>query len=103
MGMFLYSKRKKPSSIRQMPWLPRFGFYLDIAGIEVVYKQVPMMETVANLMERGFTLSHLNRIKREQFAEIVFPIIKKSKVFQTTAKTISVESIKKKKRGGAKS
>ena len=63
----------KPTLTRKLPMLPRFAFYLDIAGKQFVYKQTPILETLLNLREQGFTVKNLMSVATQQFNEIVFP------------------------------
>ena len=92
MGSLFYKSKKKNDKTRKIPWLPRIGLYVDIGGYELMFKKVPAMETLLNVLERGMTYAQLKRVEREQFSEISFPKVKKSKVYQTTARTISVKS-----------
>lgn len=90
MGVLFSSQKKHASRLRKTPWLPRLGIYIDIAGYELTLKQVPLLETAINLVERGLNLAQLRKIRREQFSEIKFPNKPKKEVIQTTARTISV-------------
>lgn len=94
MSILLRLQRRKPSTSRKLPILPRFGFYLDIAGYEMTYKQVPILESVINLIERGWPPSQLYKIYKEQLAEIQFPIFKKAKIINVSFRNISAEGKK---------
>lgn len=82
----------KKSKTRKLPFLPRFGFVFEVAGKRVSFRQVPLTETVANLFERGPSLSNLKNIISEQLQEICFPARKQRKTVNVEAKTISRKS-----------
>jgi hypothetical protein len=90
MAILFSSERVKQGRTRKFPFLPRIGFVIDFGGRSFTYKQTPILETVANLIERGVNLSNLLKITQEQLAEIQFPREKKFGVIKTSAKTISV-------------
>ncbi len=95
MGILFESEKKKPSKTRKLPFLPRFGIYIDFAGRDFVYKQTSLLETALNLQERGLSLSNFTKLMVEQFAEIQFPIRKISKTINTSAKTIAIQRKKR--------
>jgi hypothetical protein len=39
------------SATRKLPLLPRFGFFIDIGGRQLSYRKVPLLETLANMIE----------------------------------------------------
>lgn len=90
MGISFTHDKSKNTKTRKFPFLPRFGVFLDLGGRTFVYKQTPVLETVANLIERGVNLANLLKINKEQFNEIQFPKEKKPRIIKTSAKTISV-------------
>lgn len=95
MSTDFYAKKKKASKLRKMPFLPRIGLYVDVAGYEVVFKYAPFLEAIASLVGQPMGLSQLKKISKEQLAEIKFPKISPGKIFDTTAQTITVRSFKK--------
>ncbi|MEZ4743136.1 MAG: hypothetical protein R3B45_11945 [Bdellovibrionota bacterium] len=96
MGMELKIEKKKSTKTRKAPILPRLGIYIDFCGREIVYRQIPVLETALNLHERGLSMTNLLKITMEQFAEIQFPKTKKKvDIVETSAKTISVKTKKK--------
>ena len=76
MNLICFEKSPRTRS-RKAPFLPRFGFFVDVAGRRVTYRQIPMIETLLNLRERGFSAKNLRQIALEQFNEIVIPRNKK--------------------------
>lgn len=86
--MFFELKKKKNSHIRKFPFLPRLGIYIDVAGYEFIFKQVSLLEAMANLPERGFLASQVKKIIKEQLEEVHFPKKEKSKVVNTTARSL---------------
>ena len=95
MGIQFEVDKKKPSKTRKLPFLPRFGIYVDFAGREFIYKQTPLLETALNLQERGISVSNLLKLMVEQFSEIEFPAKKKAKTITTSARTISIQRKKR--------
>ncbi len=91
MGISFNYEKAKNTKTRKFPYLPRFGVFLDVGGRTFVYKQTPVLETLANLIERGVNLANLLKINKEQFSEIQFPREKKPRIIKTSAKTISVK------------
>ena len=81
-----------PSQTRKFPLLPRFGFVVDVLGKRISFRQVPFTETVANLVERGPSLTNLKNIAREQINEVKFPVKKLRKTVNVKAKTLSRKS-----------
>ncbi len=71
-NMFSVNKAERTKT-RKLPLLPRFGVTVEIAGRQFTYKQVPFIETVLNLRERGFTVKNLVKLAAEELAEIRFP------------------------------
>lgn len=62
--------KSKKSKTRKLPFLPRIGLYIDVAGYEVFIKNAPLGETLWNLYERGFSTTNLTKVAREQLKEI---------------------------------
>lgn len=89
--LFRVEKSQK-SNTRKVPFLPRFGVVVDIAGRRLSFRQAPFTETIVNLIERGPTLSNLQNIVSEQLNEIKFPFRKKRKTVNVQARTVSRKS-----------
>ena len=90
----LFSIEKKPDSkLRKIPFLPRIGIYIDVAGYEIVFKKAPILEALFNLLEGGgLKMRNIKNISKQQLSEIQFPSFKKLRVVNTSARTISVET-----------
>ena len=73
---------------RKLPFLPRLGIVVDVAGKRISYRQAPLLETMLNLLERGATLSNFNKIIAEQLYEIALPSFVKKKTVNVKATTI---------------
>lgn len=80
------------SATRKLPLLPRFGFFLDIAGRQISFRQVPVTETIVNLLERGPSLLNFNAIVKEQLQEIKFPFGQQRQTVDVTARTVARKS-----------
>ena len=89
--LFKVEKSKK-SQTRKFKYLPRFGFVVDVGGKSISFRQVPLLETVINLVERGPSLTNLQNIVNEQLQEVTFPSRKKRKTVNVKAKTVSRKS-----------
>ena len=63
----LKSERTK---LRKLPFLPRIGLVVDVAGRRFVFKHAPLAETLLNARERGFSLKNLKKVADEELAEI---------------------------------
>ena len=83
------ARRKKLSKTRKLPFLPRVGVYIDVAGYEVVYKIVPFFETLANLVSEHLSPASLRRVRNQQLAEVQFPTPGVQDVLDTTHRTVS--------------
>jgi hypothetical protein len=88
MTLFRVERSPKTRS-RKLPWLPRFGVVVDFGGRRFSYRQVPLLETVVNLLERGPTRFNVNQILMEQFYEICLPSFVRRNTVDVEAKTIS--------------
>jgi hypothetical protein len=82
------------STTRKAPLLPRFGFVVDIAGKRVSFRQVPITETILNLLERGPSLKNLKKIAQEQIYEVTFPFRKKGQTVNVKARTVARKTSK---------
>jgi hypothetical protein len=80
------------STTRKFPFLPRFGVVVDVAGKRISFRQVPILETMLNLLERGPSLSNLQNIVSEQIQEVKFPHKRQRKTVNVKAKTVSRKS-----------
>ena len=75
-NMFCVHKAER-TKMRKLPFLPRIGITIDVAGRQFIYKQSPILETVLNLRDRGFSLKNLAKAAAEELDEIRFPIVKR--------------------------
>jgi hypothetical protein len=66
-------EKSKRTKTRKLPFLPRFGFIVEIGGRQIAYRQVPLTETLLNLRERGFSMKNLVKVAMEQINEVKFP------------------------------
>lgn len=85
------AEKTKPSRTRKLPFLPRIGFVIDVAGRRFSIRQVPLLESLTNLIQWGLSRSNLERIEAEQLAEVVFPVAQKSETVEVKARLISEE------------
>lgn len=90
-------ERVKKTRTRKLPFLPRFGIVVDVAGRRLSYRQAPIFETILNLLERGATKSNFDKIVMEQLYEISLPSLIRRKTVNVQAKTISERPKKLKK------
>jgi hypothetical protein len=77
---FTVSKAER-TKLRRMPFLPRLGFTVEVAGRQFTIKNAPMVETFLNWRDIGFTVANFKKIAFEEWNEINFP----SKKAQTIA------------------
>ena len=77
-------RKKSPTALRKLNWLPRIGLYIDFAGYEFIYKHVPLLESMINLLEGPLTENQLRSIIRRQLAEIKFPNWTKPTIVDTS-------------------
>lgn len=87
-NLFRVDKSGK-SRTRKIPLLPRFGLVVDVAGRRISFRHAPLIETMVNLVERGPTLSNLQKIVSEQLHEISFPPKRRNKTLDVRARTVS--------------
>jgi hypothetical protein len=57
MANTLRVEKSDPSETRRLPFLPRIGIVVDVAGRRLTYRHVPLLEIVMNLRARGERLS----------------------------------------------
>jgi hypothetical protein len=86
------------SRSRKFSWLPRFGIVVDFAGRRFSLRHAPLLETVANLIERGPTRSNLEKIVTEQLYEISLPSLIRRKTVDVKSRTIHEKPRKLKER-----
>lgn len=82
-------EKLRPTTTRKLPLLPRFGFVVDVAGRRISFRQAPLLETMVNLVERGITLSNMQKIVSEQLGEIKFPFESKPITVNVQSRTIA--------------
>ncbi len=87
------------SRSRKYSWLPRFGIVIDFAGRRFSLRHAPLLETIANLLERGPTRSNLEKIVTEQLYEISLPSLIRRKTVDVKARTIHERPRRLKERG----
>lgn len=89
MPIRLEYQKSKPSKTRKLPYLPRIGVVVDFAHWTVTYKQTPILETAANLVNEHVNIPKILQVVEKQFSEIKFPKgLKKSQVINTTARVL---------------
>lgn len=64
------SNKPKKSKVKRLNFLPRIGLTIDFAGTQITYRQAPILETVVNLFDRGFSMKNLMDVSFEQLQEI---------------------------------
>lgn len=84
-------ERTKKTKTRKLPLLPRLGVVVDFGGRRISYRQAPILETMINLVERGFTRSNFDKIIAEQLYEIALPSFVKKKTVNVQARTITTK------------
>lgn len=62
--------KSKPSKLKRLPFLPRFGFTIDVAGMEFNYRYAPIAETLMNMDLKSFSLKALVETSMKQLKEI---------------------------------
>ena len=82
-------ERLKPTKTRKLPLLPRLGIVVELGGRRFSYRQVPLFETLVNLMERGPSFSNLQKIVMEQLYEVNLPSRTSRKTVKVRAKTVN--------------
>jgi len=65
--------KSERSKLRRLPLLPRVGFTLDIAGRQFTFKTAPLLETLLNWRDLGFTVANFRKVTSEELSEIIFP------------------------------
>lgn len=73
---------------RKFSWLPRWGVVVEFAGRRFSLRHAPLLETIANLLERGATRSNLEKIVTEQLYEISLPSLVRRKTVDVKSRTI---------------
>ena len=73
MAYTLHFQKVERTKLRRLPFLPRFGITIDTFGRQLTIKQVPLLETLLNLRDRGFNLGNFRRLAKEEWDEIRFP------------------------------
>lgn len=84
-------KKKEASKTRKVPILPRFGIVIDVAGYELIYKRVPLLETLVIIFSDARPTKRIANVLKQQFAEVQFPLKKAMRTLSTTHRTISVK------------
>jgi hypothetical protein len=97
-NLFRVDQSEKSRS-RKFSWLPRFGIVVDFAGRRFSLRHAPLLETIANLIERGPTRSNLEKIVTEQLYEISLPSLIRRKTVDVKARTIHERPRRLKERG----
>lgn len=72
-------EKAKPSKIRRLGFLPRLGITIEVGGKQFTYRQAPIIETIVNVMDRGFSFKNLMDVAQEQLREIELPTLKSMK------------------------
>ena len=73
MAYTFYVQKSERTKLRRLPFLPRFGITVETFGRQLTFKQVPLLETLLNLRDRGLSLSNFRRLAKEEWDEIRFP------------------------------
>ncbi len=67
----------KKSKTRKLPFLPRIGLTLELGNRQIVFRSAPLLETVLNVWQRGFSQKNLMEVGLEELSEINLPKVKK--------------------------
>ena len=73
MAYTFYVQNTERTKLRRLPFLPRFGITVEAFGRQLTVKQVPLLETLLNLRDRGFSFSNFKKLAKEEWDEIRFP------------------------------
>ena len=73
MAYTFYVQKTERTKLRRLPFLPRFGITVETFGRQFTFKQVPLLETLLNLRDRGFSLSNFRKLAKDEWDEIRFP------------------------------
>jgi hypothetical protein len=65
--------KSKRTATRKLPFLPRVGLTVDFAGRHFAFRYAPMLETLMNVRERGFSVKNALSVLRAQLDEVGFP------------------------------
>ncbi len=77
-------EKAKPSNLKRLTFLPRIGITVDFAGKQFIYRQAPIVETLVNLIDRGFNFKNLINVSVEQLNEINLSAVKLDESEQNT-------------------
>lgn len=94
-----FIEKVKQSRLRKLPLLPRLGLTVDFAGRRFCYRQVSLLETVLNLLERGPSLGNLQKIVKEELAEVQMPQRSTKRTVEVEVRTISAQQRRRKRLG----
>ena len=70
MSNMICVEKSKPSAVKRLKFLPRFGFVVDVAGREITYRQAPVLETLLNLSKKGLSMKNFMEVAFQQLSEI---------------------------------
>ncbi len=70
MPIYVALKKSRPSKLKRLKFLPRFGLTVDFAGRELHYRHTPILETLINLKGKKPSFAGLMEVALEQFREI---------------------------------
>ena len=75
-NQFCINKIKK-SKTRKLPFLPRIGLTVELGNRQFVLRSAPLLETILNTVERGFSIKNMMDVGFEELKEIKLPALKK--------------------------
>jgi hypothetical protein len=65
------SFQKSPkSNTRKLPFFPRFGLFIDVGGRQLSYRQVPLLEVLANVIQNKSGMKGFLESTREMLQEV---------------------------------
>jgi|GEM_PF-1807089 len=73
MSISISVEKSGKSSVKRLPFLPRFGLTVDFGGRRFTYRQTPVLETLHNLRLRGFSMRNFVEIAYRQLMEVEMP------------------------------
>lgn len=89
MSSEFFAEKIKQSPSRKLPFLPRVGVVVEFGKRRFTFRHVPLLETLAILLERGPTVLNFRRIIKEQMNEISLNDKPKKRTVDVEARTIS--------------
>lgn len=78
MSLQFSSEKAQKTPTRKLRFLPRLAVVVDIAGRQFTFKQIPVLETIANMKRKDFSFKNFSTISKQILNEISIGEGKKS-------------------------